>query len=148
MVYLFFVNSDSNLSYRTILGGIYQFLNNHIFHVSLMKVRSLFWKKILIYMNIIMIWFLKVILAFNNSDVPDSECDNEQKQPSTGILIKRCSDNMQLIYRRPPMPKCDFSKVTFQIYWNHTSAWVFSRKFLAYFQNTFSLPLGAASEWI
>ena len=24
------------------------------------------------------------------------------------------------------------------IYWNHTSAWVFSRKFAAYFQNIFS----------
>ena len=24
-----------------------------------------------------------------------------------------------------------------QLYWNHTSAWVFSGKFAAYFQNTF-----------
>ena len=24
-----------------------------------------------------------------------------------------------------------------QLYWNHTSAWVFSCKFAAYFQNTF-----------
>ena len=26
-----------------------------------------------------------------------------------------------------------------QFYWNHTLAWVFSCKFTAYFQNTFSL---------
>ena len=35
------------------------------------------------------------------------------------------------------MPKCDFNKVALQLYWNHTSAWVFSCKFAAYFQNTF-----------
>ena len=45
----------------------------------------------------------------------------EQKQPSGGVLRKRCSENIQ------------------QIYWrNHTSAWVFSCKFAAYFQNTIS----------
>ena len=36
------------------------------------------------------------------------------------------------------MPKCDFNKVAKQLYWNHTSAWVFFRKFAAYFQNPFS----------
>ena len=39
---------------------------------------------------------------------------------------------------RIPMSKCDFSKVTLQLYWNHTSTWVFSCKFAAYFQYTFS----------
>ena len=41
------------------------------------------------------------------------------------------------------MPKCDFNKVGLKfalyLYRNHTSAWVFSGKFAAYFQNTFSL---------
>ena len=45
---------------------------------------------------------------------------------------------MQQIYRRPPMPKCDINKVALQFYWNHTSTRVFSCKFSAYFQNTFS----------
>ena len=27
-----------------------------------------------------------------------------QKQPSRGVLIKRCSENMQQIYRKTPMP--------------------------------------------
>ena len=31
-----------------------------------------------------------------------------------------------------------FKKVDKQIYWNHTSAWMFSCKFAVYFQNTFS----------
>ena len=35
-------------------------------------------------------------------------------------------------------PKCDFNKVAKQFYWNHTSAWVFSYIFAAYFLNTFS----------
>ena len=34
-----------------------------------------------------------------------------QKQPSRGILRKRYSENMQQIYLRIPMPKCDFNKV-------------------------------------
>ena len=34
-----------------------------------------------------------------------------KKQPSIGVLRKRCSENMQQIYRRTPMPKCDFNKV-------------------------------------
>ena len=34
-----------------------------------------------------------------------------QKQPPRGVLSKRCSENMRQIYRRTPMPKCDFNKV-------------------------------------
>ena len=49
-----------------------------------------------------------------------------QKQPPRGVHRKRCSRNMQKIYRRTPMPI------------PITSAWVFSCKFDAYFQNTFS----------
>ena len=62
-------------------------------------------------------------------------------------LQKRCSEGMQQIYRRTPMPKCDFNKVAKQLYWNHPSAWVFSYKFAAYLQNTFSQELlwGTAS---
>ena len=35
------------------------------------------------------------------------------------------------------MPKCDFKNVDWQLCWKHTSPWVFSCKFAAYFQNTF-----------
>ena len=31
-----------------------------------------------------------------------------QKQPPRGVLKKRCSENIQQIYRRTPIPKCDF----------------------------------------
>ena len=42
------------------------------------------------------------------------------KQPSRGVLIERCSENMQQIYRRTPTPKCDFNKVAKQLFRNHT----------------------------
>ena len=60
------------------------------------------------------------------------------KQPPRDVPSKRRSKNMQQICRRTPMPKCSFNKVALQLYWNRTSAWVFSCKFAAYFQNTFS----------
>ena len=33
-----------------------------------------------------------------------------------GVLSKRCSENMHQIYRRTPIPKCDFNKVAKQLY--------------------------------
>ena len=63
---------------------------------------------------------------------------NQQKQSSRGVLRKRCSKYMQQIYRRTSMPKCDFKKVGKQLYWNRTSAWMFSCNFAAYFQTVFS----------
>ena len=40
---------------------------------------------------------------------------NLQKQPSRGALRKRCSKNIQPIYRRTPMPKW-FIEITLQLY--------------------------------
>ena len=37
------------------------------------------------------------------------------------------------------MQKCGFNKVALQLYCNHTSTWVLSCKFAAYFQNIFFL---------
>ena len=34
-----------------------------------------------------------------------------RKQLSRGVLGKQCSENMQQVYRRTPMSKCDFNKV-------------------------------------
>ena len=41
---------------------------------------------------------------------------NQQKQPFRGVLRKRCSENMQQMYRKKPMPKCDFNKTAKQVY--------------------------------
>ena len=35
-----------------------------------------------------------------------------RKQPNGGILSKSCSENMQRIYRKTPMPKCTHAKAT------------------------------------
>ena len=43
-----------------------------------------------------------------------------QKQLSRLGLRKSCSENLQQIYRRTPMPKCDFNKFANELYWNHT----------------------------
>ena len=59
------------------------------------------------------------------SMVSRTKCNKNQKQSSRGILRKRCSENMQQSYMRTPV-------------FSHTSAWVFSCKFAACFQNTFS----------
>ena len=40
-------------------------------------------------------------------------------------------------FQKTPISKCDFNKMAKELYWNHTSAWVFPCKFTAYFQNTF-----------
>ena len=50
-----------------------------------------------------------------------------EKQPSRSVLRKRSSGNMHQIYRRIPVPKCEFNKVA-----------LLSCTFAVYFQNTFS----------
>ena len=56
------------------------------------------------------------------------------QQLSRGLLRKRCSENIQQIYRRTPILKCDYNKVAMQLYWNHTcSVWVYFCKFAAPF---------------
>ena len=40
----------------------------------------------------------------------------KNKQPSASALKKRCSENMQQIYRRTLMLKCDFNKFAMEIY--------------------------------
>ena len=74
----------------------------------------------------------------NCSKLFNSPTYNCQTPPSKGVLRKKCYENMQQIYRRTLMPKCDFNKIAEQLYWNHTSTWVLSFKFAAYFRNTFS----------
>ena len=38
------------------------------------------------------------------------------QQPPTHVLKKKCSENIPQIYKRTPMPKCDFNKVAKQFY--------------------------------
>ena len=60
-----------------------------------------------------------------------------QKKSPRGIPRKRCSENMQQIYRRTPMPQCNFNKIAKQLFWNRTLPWVLSCKFAAFFRTFF-----------
>ena len=40
---------------------------------------------------------------------------DRHKQPSRGVLRKSCSENLQQIYRRTPMPKYDFTLRNFTL---------------------------------
>ena len=81
---------------------------------------------------------MRVHILLNNLASLGMYCKYYQKQPPRGVLKKNCSENMQQIYRKTPIPKCDFNKFAKELYWNRTLAWVFSCRFAAYFQNTFS----------
>ena len=84
--------------------------------------------------------FSTFVLSYLNQKKGNVTAMIIQKKSSRSVFKKRCSENMQQMYRRTPLSKCNFNKVAFQLYWNRTLAWVFSRKFAAYFQNT--------SEWL
>ena len=53
-----------------------------------------------------------------------------------------CSENMQQIYRKTLMPKCDFNKAAKQLYWKRTSEWEFSFKQGGHHVNVFFLGVG------
>ena len=38
-----------------------------------------------------------------------------KKQPTRGVPEKSCSENMQQIYKRTPMPRCNFNKAALQL---------------------------------
>ena len=46
----------------------------------------------------------------------DDPFPDDQKQLPRGVSGKSCSENMQQIYRRTSMPKCNFNKVAKQLY--------------------------------
>ena len=52
----------------------------------------------------------------SQADIDISYKDYIQKQPHRGVHKKRCSENVQQIYRRTPIPKCDFNKVAKHFY--------------------------------
>ena len=52
--------------------------------------------------------YLDYVLSRSNGDI--------EKQPPKHVLTKKCSENTQQIYRGKPMPKCDFNKITLQLY--------------------------------
>ena len=83
---------------------------------DLLVLRPLFYIKSSKYLLIFALIFL--MFWFRFSDI------TSQKQLSIGVLIKKCSKNMQQIYWRTSMLKCHFNKVAKQLQWNYNSSWV------------------------
>ena len=65
-----------------------------------------------------------------------------QKQPFRGFLLKRCSENMQQIYKGTPMPKCNFNKNELQFALRHGCSPI---NLLHIFRTPF---LKNTSEWV
>ena len=59
--------------------------------------------------------FVKVLIKYSETDSMVIVTDHLQKQPSRGVLKKKCSENVPQIYRRIPKPKCNFNNVTKQL---------------------------------
>ena len=59
-----------------------------------------------------------MLIFILSSMIFETDTCNDKKQPPRGFPRKRCFENIQQIYSRSPMPKCDFNKVALQIYWN------------------------------
>ena len=59
--------------------------------------------------------YLKAVNIFSKSSIFDIrqgyECTSALQMPSRGVLKERCSKHLQQVYRRTPMPKCNFDKV-------------------------------------
>ena len=50
--------------------------------------------------------FVKVLIKYSEIDSMVIVTDHWQEQPSKSVLKKSCSENLQQIYTRTPMPKC------------------------------------------
>ena len=58
--------------------------------------------------------------------MPDKTFCIVQKQSTSSVVKKRCSGNMQQIYRRALTPRSDLNKFALQFYWNCFSVQVLS----------------------
>ena len=58
--------------------------------------------------QIFCVYQTKLNLCFNY------DRNSRSSPPSIDVLRNRCSENMQQIYRRTPMPRCNFNKVALQ----------------------------------
>ena len=60
-----------------------------------------------------------------------------EEQPSRGVLRKRCSENIQQIYKGTLMPKCDFNNIFRTPFTKNTSERLLLK--IAYFNTDLSL---------
>ena len=64
----------------------------------------------------------QIITVFNINDKVNVLLENQQKQPSRGVLRKRCPENMPQIYRTTPMPRIPMLSNFIEIALRHGSS--------------------------
>ena len=69
----------------------------------------IYFQYILNQVNMYLLFF--IVLFCGNQILTYLLTSEIQKQPFRGVLRKKCSENMQQIYNRTSMLKCDFNKV-------------------------------------
>ena len=76
------------------------------------------WNKIIFLISNLQIPFLLSLLTSYEKEILVFwlEFNAIQKQPPRAFPRKSCCENMQQLYRRTPMPKCDFNKVAKHIF--------------------------------
>ena len=95
--------------------------------------------------NILLLLILIIMLLLTlNPTLNGRFCVSQIKSSTSEVFLGNgaleiCS---AFIYKRKPMLKCDFNEVALQLCQNRTSAWVFSCKFSAYFQQLWRAASG------
>ena len=86
-------------------------------------------------------YFKQVNIALTDSEPHCSNHELKYCKNTLGVyLLVNVVANNILVYSLnlfPHLPHMNYIPLRKKLYWNHTSAWVFSCKFAAYFQNTF-----------
>ena len=74
--------------------------------------KNIFWKMVILYHCLRLFYNqIREYHVCSNKTPRAYKCSNLKIQKSPrGVLRKRCSENMQQIYKRAPMPKSDFIK--------------------------------------
>ena len=124
----FFFSRNLSVSIKFVCYTVISLSSALIFMFSFDIVPLFVIKSITVFQNVLLVakfLFLSICLKYR-SRRPE-RCSLEK-------VFRKYAANWQ----ENTMPKYDFNKVAKQLYWNHTSAWVFSFKVAAYFQNNFS----------
>ena len=69
---------------------------------------------IIVFVGLEILFFCLSTFTQTDSELSTNTVRSIQKQPLRVVPRKTCSENMQQIYSRTPMPKCDFNKVAKQ----------------------------------
>ena len=93
------------------------------------------WAKLISQFEKLLLIFFQHEMASKYTNFP---CHSMFSPGVSRVEYSHVQATKQLIDSRSSHQEVFSGKAALQLYWNHTSAWVFSSKFAAYFHNTFS----------